>query len=135
MSAVKVIRALLVADAAVAAAVGTKIFAAVVPQATALPAICINEISVVETPRIDAASSYALVTSRIQVTVMEKEYPALKDLMAKVRKACNYERGSIAGISVNSITRDVVGPDMLDDDAKIFMQTIDFRVVHHESNT
>lgn len=135
MSAVKAIRALLVVSAPVITLVpATKIVAGVVPQATALPAISIMHISTVDLAAIDAQADFALVTSRVQVTVMAKDYPAIKALIDVVRKACNYQRGTIAGVGVASIVRDTVGPDFVNDDATIYYQTIDFKVTHHEQN-
>jgi hypothetical protein len=135
MSAVKAIRALLVASDPVTAIVASaKIVAGVVPQATVLPAISITHISAVELAAIDAQADYALVTSRVQVTVMAKDYPAVKAIIGAVRKACNYQRGTIAGVSVVSIVRDTVGPDFANDDATIYYQTIDFKITYHEPN-
>lgn len=135
MSAVKAIRALLVANAPMIALVpATKIVAGVVPQATVLPAISIMHISTVEMAAIDAQADFALATSRVQVTAMAKDYPTIKTLIGVVRKACNYQRGTIAGVSVVSIVRDTVGPDFTNDDATIYYQTIDFKVTYHEQN-
>lgn len=135
MSAVNVIRYLLANNAAITALVGTRIYAGVVPQSTVLPAIGINEISAIENTTIDANAAFALVTSRVQVTAITKDYPSQKTLLDTIRKACNYQRGTVSGVVVNQVIRDIVGPDLRDDNAGIFMQSIDFRVIYHESNT
>ena len=111
-----------------------KIFASIIPQDAVLPAIAYSHISTVENTTIDAQSAYALVTSRIQVSVATKDYAQLKDLLALIRKACNYNRGTINGVIVASIVRELLGPDMRDDESKIYFQSIDFRVVYHELN-
>jgi hypothetical protein len=135
MSAVKVIRALLAADAAVIAICpAAKIGAGFVPQDTAMPALLVQHIGTVPIARIDAQAEYGLVTSRIQVTAMAGDYPGVKALLAVVRKACNYERGTIATVSVVSVLRDTVGPDLTNDDASIYYQSMDFKVTYHEQN-
>lgn len=133
--AVEVIRELLVGDAAVTAiSPADRTMAGTIRQGTELPALSIVHISTVPIGAIDAQAEYNLVTSRIQVTAMAKDYPDVKTLLGAVRKACNYERGSLAGIEVASIVRDTVGPDQENPDAGICMQTMDFKVTFHEPN-
>lgn len=134
MSSEKVIYHLLSNNAPLALLVSTRIFGGIIPQETALPALAYNHVSTVENATIDANSPYGLVTSRVQVTVVSKDYPQLKSLIALVRKACNYQRGTINGVIVNSIVRDVVGPDFIDDASSLFMQSIDFKITYHEQN-
>jgi hypothetical protein len=135
MSAVKVIRALLVASAPVTALVPVaQIVAGVVPQGVTLPAVAITDVSSVPVSAIDAQAEFSLVTSRVQVTLMAKDYPTVKTLMEVARKACNFARGTIAGVSVVSVVRDTVGPDFSDDAASIHFQSIDFKVTYHEQN-
>lgn len=132
---VAVIRALLVADAAVLVLCpATKIAAGVIPQGTAMPAISITHVGTVPVGHIDAQAEFSLVVSRVQITVMAADYPGATLLTKAARKACNYERGTIAGVSVVSVVRDTVGPDFTNDDASIYCQTIDFKVTHHEQN-
>lgn len=135
MSAVEVIRALLISNPPVITICpATKIALGIVPQRTALPALSVMHISTTGVSRIDAQAELALVTSRVQVTVMAKGYLAVKSLVAAVRKACNYQRGTLAGVNVVSVIRDTVGPDFANDDASIYYQTIDFKVTYHEQN-
>lgn len=132
---VKVIRALLLANAPVLALVpAVRIMAGTVPEGTVLPAIGITEVSGVPVSAIDAQAEFALVASRVQVTLMTKDYPSIKPLMDAVRKACNFARGTIAGVDVASVVRDTVGPDLSDDVAKIYFQSVDFKVTYHEQN-
>lgn len=131
---VKVIRALLAANAATTAAVpADRIVAGVVPVDTALPALSITHISTVPIGAIDAAAEFSLVRTRVQVTVVTADYPAGKELADIVRRACNFERGLIAGVDVVSITRDTVGPDY-QDQAGAHFGSIDFMVTYHEQN-
>lgn len=135
MSAVKVVRALLIASAPVAVIVpAAKIAAGTVPQATVLPAISITHVGTIPLSRIDAQADFALVTSRVQATVMAKDYATVKAVLVAMRKACNYQRGIIAGVSVASILCDMVGPDFANDDATIYYQSIDFKVAYQEPN-
>ncbi len=135
MSSEKAIFSLLSNDASLMALVpAARMFAGVIPQETALPALAYGHVSTIENTAIDANSPYAMVTSRVQVTVVTKDYPSLKNIISLVRKACNYKRGSINGVIVNSVVRDLVGPDFRDDEASLFMQSIDFRVTWHEAN-
>ena len=131
---VKVIRALLVANAATIAVVpADRIVAGVVPVDTALPALSVTHISTVPIGAIDAVAEFTLVRSRVQVTVVTSDYPAGKELADIVRRACNFKRGLIAGLEVASITRDTVGPDY-QDQAGAHFGSIDFMVTFHERN-
>jgi Protein of unknown function (DUF3168) len=135
MSGVKIIRTLLAADLPLLSLVpATRIMAGVLPQATALPAVSVTEVSTVELPHIDAQSPTTLVDARIQVTVMAADYPAQKALLDAVRKAVNYQRGVVGGIVVTSVRRGSNGPDFVDADAGFYMQSVDFHVIYHEAN-
>ena len=131
---VKVIRALLVGAAPVVARVpADRIVAGVVKEDVVLPALGITEVGIVPLSAIDGQAEYSIVTSRVQVTIMAQAYPDVKALVDLVRRACNFQRGLIAGVDVVSIVRDTVGPD-LDDAAGNHFQTIDFKVTYQESN-
>lgn len=133
--AVRAIRALLVASPELTAIVpAAKIVFGVVPQATALPAISIMHVSTVGMPTIDAQSASTLSTSRVQVTAMAKDYPTIKAILKAARLACQFQRGTLGGVSVAAITVDIVGPDFQSEDALIFYQSIDFKVTFEEPN-
>ena len=134
MSAEKVIYALIESHTPLTAIVSTRIYAGSIPQDSALPAIAYDHVSTIELTTIDANSEYALVSSRIQVTVATNNYPQLKNIITLIRKACNYKRGTINGVIVNSITRELIGPDFKSEDQSLYFQTIDFKVLYHESN-
>jgi hypothetical protein len=136
MRAEKVIYALLVADAGVTSLAGTapvRVYPSHLPQNTVMPAITVQVVSGMESPVIDAQAGQSLVMSRIQVTVMGKDYKQLKDLVEAVRLACLYKSGLIAGVRVLAILRDGVGPDLRDDDLDLYLQSIDFMVRHYET--
>ena len=136
MSGVAITRALLVANSALIAQVpSARIFSGVVPQATVLPAISVMEVVSTEVPTIDATAPTTIVDSRVQVTVIASTYPNAKTVHALARKACNYQRGTLAGYSVISVRRVNNGPDFTDPEAQICIQSIDFSVLYHEPNT
>lgn len=135
MSAVSIVRELLVNASSVTALVPIdRIISGVVPQGTALPCLALTEVVTVEVPTIDANSPTVLVDGRVQITILAQKYTVQKQLLTLVRKACNYERGTIAGYDVVSVRRLANGPDFGNREAGIHMQTIDFSVVYDEPN-
>lgn len=130
---VKVIRALLLGAETVTARVADRIAAGDVDADRGLPAIGLAEVSMMPIGAFDAQSEYSIVTSRVQVTVVGKTYPDAIALIDLARRACNFERGQIAGVDVISVLRDTVGPDM-EDVAGNSIKTIDFKVTYHEPN-
>lgn len=130
MSAEAIIHSLLVAAAPVIALVPVaSIYPGEIPQGVVFPALAVSHISSIELTTLDAAQLYGLLQSRIEVTVLTKEdYPTLKDLIRKVRQACNYQHGTIATYNVTSIVRELMGPDLRDSDLGVWSQTIDFIV-------
>lgn len=135
MSAIKVIRALLAAHAPVLALVpAARIVAGTVPQGTPLPAIGLTEISRVELPTVSLGQRAVQVTARVQVTVHASAYPEQKAVLQAARLAPGAHTGTVAGVAVRSVMRDVVGPDMTDDEAGVYQQSRDFKVVFVEAN-
>lgn len=132
MRAEKVVRSLLLANATVTAAVGSRIYPVTLPEGTALPAIVLDHISTVEQPTIDANAPAQLVESRISATVMANDYLTLKSLVDACRIALNFKRGSIEGVSVVSVRRALVGPEYKDDELQNFAQSLDWMVLHFE---
>ena len=134
MSAEKVIHTLLAAASPVTAIVAARIYPGELPQNTAMPALGISHISGHEHPALSAAGAFVLMQSRVEITILAKDYPTVKTLLAAVRAACNYQRGVISGVTVISVMRDTVGPDLRDSDLTIFSQTIDFMVTWQDPN-
>lgn len=130
---VKVIRALLLGAEAVTARVADRVAAGDVVVDEGLPAIGLTEVVAVPIGAYDAQAEFSIVTSRVQVTVVCKAYPDVIAIINLVRRACNFERGQIAGVDVISVLRDTVGPDM-EDVAGNSIKTIDFKVTYHEPN-
>lgn len=132
MRAEKAIRALLMQASAVTTLVSDRCYPGQLPQGCALPALVVEHISTVDKPTLDAASAFGLVQSRIQVTALASSYPQQKSLADAVITACRYQRGVIAGVRVISVVRELVGPDLRDDDRSVFYQSVDFLVTFQE---
>jgi hypothetical protein len=133
MRAEKVINSLLGADSGVGAVVGSRIYPSRLPQNTTMPAMAYEVISGTELTPIDAQAGYQVMRTRMRITAMGKNYIDVKNAIEAVRVACLYKSGTIAGVKVISITRDNVGPDLRDDELSIYLQSIDFIVMHYES--
>lgn len=133
MSAVRIIRALLVADAALLALVpAAQVMAGTLPQGTALPALAVTEVSVVDAPVVKLGAAVHC-TARVQVTAMTASYPAQKLLLAAVRHACRGKAGSIAGCAGVTVHAAGTGPDFNDADTGFYMQSQDFKVGFSEA--
>lgn len=131
MSAVAIMRALLVADAALTALVPVaRIVAGDVPEGS-LPAIGIREISGIEQDTV-SRSGNSLITARVQVTVYATSYPQQKAVLKSAKLGAGVFTGQIAGYAVRSVLRDSVGPDMGDPQIPSFEQSRDFKVTFIE---
>ena len=127
MSDVKLIRYTLANNANLIAVVPpARILAGVVPLGTVFPAIAVNHISTVRRNTVAMNTATVLATSRVQVTVMAKTYDKQKSILELVRKALPNASGVINGVTVDSILPDISGPDLRDDDAGLYMQSMDF---------
>jgi len=127
--AVRVVRYLLAHDAALLALVAAdNIAAGSLPLDTVLPAICVQEISLVQRRTASMTAGKVLATSRVQVTVIATSVSQQKAILDLVRSACPNTRGIVNTVSVDSILPDQDGPDMRDQDATIFAQSKDFIV-------
>ena len=133
MSAVAVMRALLLAHVPLTNLVGSRISAGTVPLAS-IPAVSVREVSRVERTTLANDSALAMVTARIQVTVYAADYTQQKALLLAAKLGAGVHAGVIAGVTVLSVTRDMVGPDMSDEDGVIFEQSRDFKVSYLEPN-
>lgn len=129
MSGVAVIRHLLTQSASVLALVpATRIISGTIPQKTGLPSIGVAQISGVPRNTVAMNEASRMISERVQVTVLAATYPAKKQVFALLRAACSNQRGTVNGITVDSILPDQEGPDLDDVDAAIFEQSMDFIV-------
>jgi hypothetical protein len=131
MSAVMIMRALLVAHAPLAALVPTARIVAGDVSLDALPAIGIREVSAVEQDTV-ARAGKSLVKARVQVTVYAESYPQQKTVLRAAKLGAGVFTGQIAGYAVRSVLREGVGPDMGDPAIPTFEQSRDFIVAYVE---
>jgi hypothetical protein len=132
MSDVKAIKHLLHSDAALVAVVPVaKIKSGPIAQGTTLPAISVSHVSTIRRHAI-ASTSSEFCTSRVQITVMAKSYPEQKSILALIRAALPRTRGSVNGVIVDSLLKDIDGPDFREDDAEIYMQSVDYIITYSE---
>jgi len=132
MGARKAVYALLSADAGVTALVSTRVYPTVLPQDKTLPALVYQRISGVEPGQIDGQGR-ALVQGRVQVTALAAEFGACAAILDAAREALLYQYGSIGGVEVVSIIRDIDGADDFDPDLQAYSQSMDFIVSYIET--
>lgn len=133
MNGVIAVRSLLVADTGVTALVPVaRIAAGMLPQGTDLPAISLMSVSSVDR-NVPAPGAKRRVTERVQVTVLARTYPETKAILAAVRKAAADQMPVIDGLTNVTVHTDSAGPDFLDEETGIHMQTQDFRVSFNEA--
>ena len=106
------------------------------------PAILITRTSSIPRNTIAMTEPNALNSERVQVTVFMKSTVATPAgtgkkgcdaLIAKVRTACPNQRATIAGVVVDSILPDIVGPDLSDIPTGIYSGSVDFIVNWHNA--
>lgn len=130
-----VIRALLVADAAVTALIGSgaaaRAYPNELPEDAGLPALVHSPVSTVDDPTIDADGPKH-VRSRVEVVVLASDLAVHQQLVRAVTAACRYQRGTIAGVSVVAIYRSRVGERLRDEETGVYGQPVDFSVTYIE---
>ncbi len=133
MNGVIAVRSLLVADTGVTALVpAARIVAGVIPQGTGLPTISLMSVSSMDR-NIPAPGPKRRVIERVQVTVLARTYPEAKSLIATVRAAAADRMPVVEGLTDVTVHTDSSGPDFLDEETGIHMQTQDFRVSFNEA--
>ena len=73
------------------------------------------------------------VTERVQVTVLARAYAEAKTIISAIRAAAADQMPLIDGLSEVTVHTDSAGPDFLDEETGIHMQTQDFRVSFNEA--
>ena len=133
MNGVIAVRSLLVADTGVTALVPiARVAAGMLPQGTDLPAISLMSVSSIDR-NVQAPGAKRRVTERVQVTVLARTYPEVKAIIAAVRQAAADQMPTIDGLFDVTVHTDSAGPDFLDEETGIHMQTQDFRVSFNEA--
>lgn len=133
MNGVIAVRTLLAGETKVTALVPeARIAAGMLPQGTDLPAISLMSVSSVDR-NIAAPGPKRRVTERVQVTVLAASYPQVKAILAAVRKATADQMPTIDGLFDVTVHTDTAGPDFLDEETGIHMQSQDLRVSFSEA--
>ena len=133
MNGVIAVRSLLVADTGLTALIPVaRIAAGMLPQGTDLPAISLMSVSSVDR-NISAPGPKRRVTERVQVTVLAATYRQVKAILAAVRKAAVDQMPTIDGLFDVTVHTDTAGPDFLDEETGIHMQSQDLRVSFNEA--
>ena len=133
MNGVISVRTLLVTDTGTTALVPpARIAAGMLPQGTDLPAISLMSVSSVDR-NIPAPGPKRRVTERVQVTVLAASYRQVKAILAAVRKAAADQMPTIDGLFDVTVHTDTAGPDFLDEETGIHMQSQDLRVSFNEA--
>lgn len=133
MNGVIAVRSLLVADTGVTSLVPVaRIAAGMLAQGTDLPAISLMSVSSVDR-NVPAPGAKRRVTERVQVTVLARTYPEVKAIIAAARQAAADQMPTIDGLFDVTVHTDSAGPDFLDEETGIHMQTQDFRVSFNEA--
>lgn len=133
MRAEKVVYDLLTGSEAVTALVGLKIYPGLIPQNTTIPAVSYELISSVDIPPINAQAGGVILRSRVQVSALARTYAEVKTIQEAIRRALLFKSGLIAGVQVNAITRELIGSDERDDESGLYMQGVDFLLIHEEN--
>jgi hypothetical protein len=134
MNAEKAILAIMKAHAPLTAQIPlARMYPSVMPLNATLPALSYALISEVE------ETSVGLTTlkrrARVQITLAVKgltasDYGRAKELRKLIEDACNHRQGTYNGVYVDSCIKELVGPDLRDDEAGITYQVIDFRIAY-----
>ena len=133
MNGVIAVRTLLVTDTGMTALVPeARIAAGMLPQGTDLPAISLMLVSSVDR-NIPAPGPKRRVNERVQVTVLARTYPEAKTLIAAIRAAAADQMPTVDGLFDVTVHTDSAGPDFLDEETGIHMQTQDLRVSFNEA--
>ena len=133
MNGVIAVRSLLVGDIGLTSLVPiARIAAGMLPAGTDLPAISLMSVSSVDR-NVPAPGLNRRVTERVQVTVLARTYPETKAILAAIRKAAADQMPVIDGLTDVTVHTDSAGPDFLDEETGIHMQTQDFRVSFNEA--
>lgn len=103
MQPIEVFNALLTGAASVTALTGTRIYPLELPQGTQPSAIAIDVEFDDALPTIDAASAYGMRRAQVVLHLIARDLAALYSLASAVDAACQYQRGTIAGVNVTSI--------------------------------
>jgi hypothetical protein len=129
LSGVVIIGGLMLADPAIRAIVAEdSIKAGLIPRGGQLPALVPSRISRVKQFETLDGVARERWRERVQVTAAGADYEAPHTLVDLVTEACRDKRGTLSGFERVSITHAGIGPDFMDDEANIYLGSVDFFV-------
>lgn len=132
MDGVAAVRVALVANGTLTALVpATRIIAGVLPQGTAIPGIALQSISK-DDRNIPSPGTYRMVRERVQVTVLASDYPSQQQILRAVRGAAADKFPTVTGLIRVTIHTMAAGPDIINEEAGIYIGTQDFSVTYSE---
>lgn len=120
---------LLVADAAVAALVSTRVYFAHAPQNVALPFVVLSRISGIRSHVLGGTVS--LVEARVQIDSYASTVTTARSIANAVRTEINGFRGTQSGVDLQSIQL-IDEQDGLEGDSEIWRVTSDYKVWYQE---
>lgn len=115
------VRSILVANVAVAALVGTRVYPGILPQDPTYPAVVLNVINAMDPVTHDGDAG--LVDGMLQVDCYAETYAGMAGLYDAVKAALNgYSVGNVQGIFL------VRTRDLYDNDAPVYRRSADYNV-------
>lgn len=132
MEVEKVIRSLLTTDTDLLA-LTQEIWPVALPKSkNAQKYVITHVISNVLRPTIDGHHKLNLYTARVQCDCVAPTYAEMIELVRAVRLACNFKRGTIAGAQVTSVVLALEGPQIFDDEQRLYLQPVDFIITYQQ---
>lgn len=117
------IRSLLIADTAVHALVGARIYPIHMPLEANLPAITIHEISGPE----DYVTGHGF--PRYQISCWSTSFSAAKAIKDAVKSCLNRYRGIVSGIDIHNISF-LNSEDLYEEEVRLYHIPMDFQIVY-----
>lgn len=113
------VRDVLINDATVGAAIGTRVYPKILPPEATLPAVVYHEISSVKVG--EGATLGGLRQTRIQLDIIDTSYTSTKTLRSNI----------LAALNASTLTADLDGlADFYENEAKLYRETMDWIIAH-----
>lgn len=122
MSHLEAVRALLLADASVAALVGTRVYPLSAPQGAARPFLVVTSVSDVPATTMNGLPADLLRNARVQVDSYAETYLEAHALF----EAVNNEVAALSGPTISAVL--LSASDMRDDETGLYRKSADFSV-------
>jgi hypothetical protein len=130
MDGVAIVRAVLVADAALIALVpAARIMAGVLPQGTTLPGIALQSISIVDR-NIPNPGAYRHVQERVQATILAKTDVSRTAVKLALRKALDAKYPTVSGVIRATVHLGLGGPEFINEEASQHLVTQDLMTTY-----